>query len=238
MRKRNKVWKIRKRIVAGGLAFAIGVSGITVPVPAYGSSIFPQKSTAPFYCLDGGKSWRAADQYKLYEYDTLPSALTEVQARRLFWAYPSNWNALKEAAAVYDPELYDAISTTGSGPNVVKRVKDDPNTAFAWVADHPEIEERAIRALEQKAAETFIGGKEVPQEIQYATSEEHAFGVTVPSFQDGPAALNTEIVLGNEFVKDIAKIEMQSVWDNGVGGGTAGWVDASQKHVHEQRRWI
>lgn len=229
MRKRNKVWKIRKRIMAGGLAFAIGVSGITVPVPAYGSSIFPQKSTAPFYCLDGGKSWRAADQYKLYEYDTLPSALTEVQAKRLFWAYPSNWNALKEATAVYDPELYDAIFTTGSGPNVVKRVKDDPNTAFAWVADHPEIEKRAIHALEQKAAETFIGGKEVPQELQYATSEEHAFGVTVPSFQDGPAALNTEIVLGNEFVKDIARIEMQSVWDNGVGGGTAGWVDASQE---------
>ena len=221
--------RVSRRITAGALAFVLSVSGIAIPSPAYGSNVWPQKSTAPFYCLDGGKSWRAADRYEIYEYDTLPTALTEVQAKRLFWAYPSNWNALKEAAAVYDPELYDAIFSTSSGPNVVKKIKDDKNTVFAWVADHPEIEERAIRVLEQKASETGEGGKAVPEAIRSATSEEHAVEIMVPSFQDGPASLNTEFVLGSDFVSDIAKIEMQSVWDNGAGGGTVGWADASQK---------
>ena len=229
MKKIRKFSRVRKRIAAGALAFVMGVSGIVVPSPVYGSNVWPQKSTAPFYCLDGGKSWRAADRYEIFEYDTLPSALTEVQAKRLFWAYPSNWNALKEASAVYDPELYHVISGVGTGPNVVKKVKDDPNTAFAWVADHPEIEERAIRALERNAGQNNGGGKQAPEVIKNATSEESAAPISVPSFQDGPASLDTEVVLGSEFVGDIAKIEMESIWDNGSNGGRAGWVDASQE---------
>lgn len=229
MGKKRKILRNSKRITAGFLAFVLGISGIVVPEPAYGSNVWPQKFTAPFYCIDGGKSWKVTDHYEVYEYDTLPSALTEVQAKRLFWAYPSNWNALKEAAAVYDPELYQGISQTSSGPNVVKKVKDDPNTAFAWIADHPEIEERAIRALEQKGAETVPEGNVTPEVIRNATSEETAVNITVPSFQDGPAYLNTEFILGRDFVGDIAKIEMQSVWDNGANGGNGGWVDASQE---------
>ena len=47
-------------------------------------------------------------------------------------------------------------------------------------------------------------------------------------FLDGPGALDTEFVLGKEFIRDIAKIEPQSVWDNGSTGGNVGWLDASQ----------
>ena len=47
-------------------------------------------------------------------------------------------------------------------------------------------------------------------------------------FSDGPGALDTEFVLGKEFILDIAKIEPQSVWDNGSTGGNVGWLDASQ----------
>ena len=140
--------KMGKRMTAWILAITIGTGNLWSAVPAYGSNVWPQKSTAPYYCLDGGKSWRAMDQYANYQYDTLPSSLTEIQAKRLFWAYPSNWNELKEAAKRYDPELYYQISDTVSGPNVVKKVKDDPNTDFALIADHPDMEERAIAALE------------------------------------------------------------------------------------------
>ncbi|MFR5733982.1 MAG: hypothetical protein ACLUD2_20800 [Clostridium sp.] len=119
------------------------------------------------------------DRYDIYEYDTLPSPLTETQTKRLFWAYPSNWTALKEAARKFDPELYGEIASTASGPNVVKRVKDDPSTRFAWVADHPEIEERAIAAMEQMAADGGEEGKEAPDAIRDATSEETAVPFTV-----------------------------------------------------------
>ncbi|MBQ7795886.1 MAG: hypothetical protein IJ374_04925, partial [Lachnospiraceae bacterium] len=216
-------------MIAGLLALVLGVSGISVPVPALGSNVWPQKSTAPFYCLDGGKGWKASDRYEIYKYDTLPSALTEIQARRLFWAYPSNWNALKEAAAKYDTELYAAISTTVSGPNIVKKVKDDKSTKFAWVADNPEIEARAIGVLEKMAGKAMTGGKDAPAEIRDATSEEQAVSITVPAFNSGPASLNTEFKLDSEFIRDIAKIEAQSVWDNGSTGGDVGWLDASQE---------
>lgn len=217
-----------KRWIAGGLAVVMAISGIGVPMPSLGSEIWPQKSTAPFYCLDGGKGWKSTDRYEIYRYDTMPSALTETQAKRLFWAYPSNWNALKEAAAKYDTELYNAIKSTVSGPNVVKRVKDDANTMFAWVADHPEIEARAIAVLERSAAENASQGKEAPEAIREATSEEKAVSFTVLPFSAGPGALDTEFKLGTAFIKDIAKIEAQSVWDNGSDGGNVGWLDASQ----------
>ena len=201
---------------------------VPFPLPARASSVWPQKATAPFYCLDGGKGWKQVDRYDIYEYDTLPSPLTETQTKRLFWAYPSNWTALKEAARKFDPELYGEIASTASGPNVVKRVKDDPSTRFAWVADHPEIEERAIAAMEQMAADGGEKGKEAPDAIRDATSEETAVPFTVLPFSDGPGALDTEFFLGSEFIRDIAKIEPQSVWDNGSTGGNVGWLDASQ----------
>ena len=201
---------------------------VPFPLPARASSVWPQKATAPFYCLDGGKGWKQVDRYDIYEYDTLPSPLTETQTKRLFWAYPSNWTALKEAARKFDPELYGEIASTASGPNVVKRVKDDPSTRFAWVADHPEIEERAIAAMEQMAADGGEKGKEAPDAIRDATSEETAVSFTVLPFSDGPGALDTEFFLGSEFIRDIAKIEPQSVWDNGSTGGNVGWLDASQ----------
>ena len=227
-RKTVKWKKAVKRWTAGILAVLLVIPALPGPSPARASEIWPQKSTAPFYCLDGGKGWKSTDRYEIYRYDTLPSPLTEVQARRLFWAYPSNWNALKEAAAGRDPELYARIAPVSSGPNIVKRIKDDRNTAFAWVADNPEIEQRAIAVLEQAAAESMAAGKEAPEAIRDATSEERAVSFTVPPFSAGPGALDTEFVLGKEFIRDIAAIEAQSVWDNGSGGGSEGWLDASQ----------
>ena len=206
----------------------LAISTIGIPVPAMGSEVWPQKSTAPYYCLDGGKGWKASDRYEIYLYNTLPAPLTEIQAKRLFWAYPSNWDALKEAAAKYDIELYQQIASTVSNPNIVKRVKDDAGTKFAWVADHPEIEDRAIRALERVALENSVSGKEVPEPIREATSEETAASFFVPALCEGPGALNTEFKLSSEFIRDIAKIEAQSVWDNGSTGGNVGWLDASQ----------
>ncbi len=217
-----------KRRLAGLMAVVLAISTIGIPVPVMGSEVWPQKSTAPYYCLDGGKGWKASDRYEIYQYDTLPSPLTEIQAKRLFWAYPSNWNALKEAAAKYDLELYQAIASTGSNPNVVKKVKDDAGTRFAWVADNPEIEERAITVLEKAASENSVTGMIVPEPIREATSEESAASFFVPALCEGPGALNTEFKLGSEFIRDIAKIEAQSVWDNGSTGGNIGWLDASQ----------
>lgn len=169
---------------------------VPFPLPARASSVWPQKATAPFYCLDGGKGWKQVDRYDIYEYDTLPSPLTETQTKRLFWAYPSNWTALKEAARKFDPELYGEIASTASGPNVVKRVKDDPSTRFAWVADHPEIEERAIAAMEQMAADGGEEGKEAPDAIRDATSEETAVPFTVLPFSDGPRRLGYRVFPG------------------------------------------
>ena len=76
----KKLWKMKKRMMAWILIVTIGTGNIWNTIPAYGSNVWPQKSTAPYYCLDGGKSWRATDQYASYQYDTLPSALTETQA--------------------------------------------------------------------------------------------------------------------------------------------------------------
>ena len=220
--------RVGKRRLAGLMAVILVISSIGIPVPAMGSEIWPQKSTAPYYCLDGGKGWKASDRYEIYLYNTLPSPLSEIQAKRLFWAYPTNWNALKEAASKYDIELYQQIAATVSNPNIVKRVKDDAGTKFAWVADHTEIEERAISALEQVAKENSVIGKEVPEPIRAATSEETAASFFVPAFSAGPGALDTEFKLSKEFIRDIAKIEAQSVWDNGSTGGNVGWLDASQ----------
>lgn len=168
------IWnkKSVKRGTALVMAAVLLALAVPFPLPARASSVWPQKATAPFYCLDGGRGWKQVDRYDIYEYDTLPSPLTETQTKRLFWAYPSNWTALKEAARKFDPELYGEIASTASGPNVVKRVKDDPSTRFAWVADHPEIEERAIAAMEQMAADGGEKGKEAPDAIRDATSEE------------------------------------------------------------------
>ncbi len=220
--------RLGKRKLAGLMAMVLVISTIGIPVPAMGSEVWPQKSTAPYYCLDGGKGWKASDRYEIYLYNTLPTPLTEVQAKRLFWAYPSNWDALKRAAAKYDLELYQEIASTVSNPNIVKRVKDDAGTKFAWVADHPEIEDRAIKALEQVAVENSVSGKEVPEPIREAVSEETAASFFVPALCEGPGALNTEFKLSSEFIRDIAKIEAQSVWDNGSTGGNVGWLDASQ----------
>lgn len=228
MERLKKLVRAGRRSIAGILAIVLTISGITAPIPVHGSEIWPQKSTAPFYCLDGGKGWKSTDRYEIYQFDTLPSALSEVQAKRLFWAYPTNWNALKEASKVYDPELYNQIAGTVSGPNVVKRVKDDAGTMFAWIADHPEMEARAIRALEQAAIKDHAAGKEAPEAIREATSEETAVSFTIPPFSAGPGALDTEFRLGSAFIQDIAKIEAQSVWDNGSDGGNVGWLDASQ----------
>ena len=61
----------------------------------------------------------------------MPSPLTETQAKRLFWAYPDNWSALKDAAKKFDPGLYAEIASTTSSANIVKYVKDDAGTKFA-----------------------------------------------------------------------------------------------------------
>ena len=219
-----------KKITAGILAAVTAAAsvGIPFPMPSQASEIWPQKATEPFYCIDGGKGWRQVDRYENYKYDSLPSPLSETQAKRLFWAYPKNWSMLKLAAQVHDPELYAEIASTYSGANIVKRVKDDGGTKFARVADNPEIEARAIEAIEQMSSEGAEGGKEAPDPIREATSEETAVPFEVLPFSDGPGALDTEFVLGEDFIRDIASIEPQSVWDNGSTGGAVGWLDASQ----------
>ncbi len=219
--------RLQRRKLAGLMVLVLTVSAIGLPVPVMGSDVWPQKSTAPYYCLDGGKGWKSTDRYEIYQYDTLPAPLTEVQAKRLFWAYPSNWNALKEAAAKYDPELYNEIASTSSSPNIVKRVKDQTGTKFAWIADNLEIEARAIAALEKVASENESVGKEVPELLQGANSEETAVSFTLPAL-DGPGVKDTELDVGSAFIQDIVSIEPQSVWDNGSTGGNEGWLDASQ----------
>ena len=222
--------KKRRRWLAGFLAVIMTITGVGIPLPfpSEASDIWPQKSTAPFYCLDGGKGWKKVDRYDMYKFDTMPSPLTETQAKRLFWAYPDNWSALKDAAKKFDPGLYAEIASTTSSANIVKYVKDDAGTKFAWVADNPEIEDRAIAAMEQASSVGLAAGKEAPDAIRGATSEDTAVPFQVLPFSDGPGALDTEFVLGKEFIRDIAKIEPQSVWDNGSTGGNVGWLDASQ----------
>ena len=222
--------KKRRRWLAGFLAIIMTITGVGIPLPfpSEASDVWPQKSTAPYYCLDGGKGWKKVDRYDMYKFDTMPSPLTETQAKRLFWAYPDNWSALKDAAKKFDPGLYAEIASTTSSANIVKYVKDDAGTKFAWVADDPEIEDRAIAVMEQASSVGLAAGKEAPDAIREATSEDTAVPFQVLPFSDGPGALDTEFVLGKEFIRDIAKIEPQSVWDNGSTGGNVGWLDASQ----------
>ena len=114
--------KKRRRWIAGFLAVIMTITGVGIPLPfpSEASDIWPQKSTAPFYCLDGGKGWKKVDRYDMYKFDTMPSPLTETQAKRLFWAYPDNWSALKDAAKKFDPGLYAEIASTTSSANIVK----------------------------------------------------------------------------------------------------------------------
>lgn len=173
--------KKRRRWLAGFLAVIMTITGVGIPLPfpSEASDVWPQKSTAPYYCLDGGKGWKKVDRYDMYKFDTMPSPLTETQAKRLFWAYPDNWSALKDAAKKFDPGLYAEIASTTSSANIVKYVKDDAGTKFAWVADNPEIEDRAIAVMEQASSVGLAAGKEAPDAIRGATSEDTA----VP-FQD------------------------------------------------------
>jgi hypothetical protein len=160
--------KKRRRWIAGFLAVIMTITGVGIPLPfpSEASDIWPQKSTAPFYCLDGGKGWKKVDRYDMYKFDTMPSPLTETQAKRLFWAYPDNWSALKDAAKKFDPGLYAEIASTTSSANIVKYVKDDAGTKFAWVADNPEIEDRAIAAMEQASSVGLAAGKEAGERLQ------------------------------------------------------------------------
>ncbi len=227
-----KSYGLKLRILVGVIAVLAAVCLIVpaIALKSDASNIWPQKSTAPFYCIDGGKSWKQSDRYAIYKYNTLPNPVTTTQAKRLFWGYPDNWKALKNAVASSgDGRIRSALSqilATDSGPNTVKYIKDDPTTMFAYVADHPEIENLAIEALVQ-AAESG-GGKTAPEAIRNATSEDKAAVISVAPFSAGPGALESTFELTEEFVRDIAKIEPQSVYDNGSGGGQAGWIDASQ----------
>ena len=155
--------KKRRRWLAGFLAVIMTITGVGIPLPfpSEASDVWPQKSTAPYYCLDGGKGWKKVDRYDMYKFDTMPSPLTETQAKRLFWAYPDNWSALKDAAKKFDPGLYAEIASTTSSANIVKYVKDDAGTKFAWVADNPEIEDRAIAVMEQASSVGLAAGKKL-----------------------------------------------------------------------------
>lgn len=163
--------KKRRRWLAGFLAVIMTITGVGIPLPfpSEASDVWPQKSTAPYYCLDGGKGWKKVDRYDMYKFDTMPSPLTETQAKRLFWAYPDNWSALKDAAKRFDPGFYAEIASTTSSANIVKYVKDDAGTKFAWVADNPEIEDRAIAVMEQASSVGLAAGKEAPDAIRGAT---------------------------------------------------------------------
>ena len=169
--------KKRRRWLAGFLAVIMTITGVGIPLPfpSEASDVWPQKSTAPYYCLDGGKGWKKVDRYDMYKFDTMPSPLTETQAKRLFWAYPDNWSALKDAAKKFDPGLYAEIASTTSSANIVKYVKDDAGTKFAWVADDPEIEDRAIAVMEQASSVGLAAGKEAPDAIREATSEDFRY---------------------------------------------------------------
>lgn len=188
--------KKRRRWLAGFLAVIMTITGVGIPLPfpSEASDVWPQKSTAPYYCLDGGKGWKKVDRYDMYKFDTMPSPLTETQAKRLFWAYPDNWSALKDAAKKFDPGLYAEIASTTSSANIVKYVKDDAGTKFAWVADNPEIEDRAIAVMEQASSVGLAAGKEAPDAIRGATSEDTAVPFQVLPFSDGPGALDTEFL--------------------------------------------
>jgi hypothetical protein len=228
----HRKWKGLRRGIAGVTAAAVFFSGTVFRLPAGASNIWPQKSTAPFYCIDGGKPWRSSDRYE--EMGREEAGVTDEQARRLFWAYPDIWNGvLKPAAAKYDPELYEEIRGTGSDPNVVKRVKDDSSTKFAWVADNPEIEERAKAAVVKYAAESAESGRTPPASLfnqetgTYAVYENAAVKISLGDFGPG-SALGQDFGLDSYFVSQIKNVEPQTVYDNGSTGGAVGWIDASQ----------
>ena len=82
---------------------------------------------------------------------------------------------------------------------------------FAWVADNPEIEDRAIAVMEQASSVGLAAGKRSSGCDQGATGKIRQCHFRYCLFSDGPGALDTEFVLGKEFIRDIAKIEPQSV---------------------------
>ena len=88
----HRKWKGLRRGIAGVTAAAVFFSSTVFRLPAGASNIWPQKSTAPFYCIDGGKPWRSSDRYE--EMGREEAGVTDEQARRLFWAYPDIWNGV------------------------------------------------------------------------------------------------------------------------------------------------
>ena len=65
--------KKRRRWLAGFLAVIMTITGVGIPLPfpSEASDVWPQKSTAPYYCLDGGKGWKKVDRYDMYKFDTV-----------------------------------------------------------------------------------------------------------------------------------------------------------------------
>ena len=65
--------KKRRRWLAGFLAVIMTITGVGIPLPfpSEASDVWPQKSTAPYYCLDGGKGWKKVDRYDMYKFDTM-----------------------------------------------------------------------------------------------------------------------------------------------------------------------
>ena len=62
MERLGRCLRAGKRKLAGLMAVILVISSIGIPVPAMGSEVWPQKSTEPYYCLDGGKAWKASDR--------------------------------------------------------------------------------------------------------------------------------------------------------------------------------
>ena len=109
-------------------------------------------------------------------------------------------------------------------------MKDDAGTKFAWVADNPEIEDRAIAAMEQ-ASSVGLAAERSTGRDPGATFRRYGSAIPGTAFFRRTGALDTEFVLGKEFIRDIAKIEPQSVWDNGSTGEMwAGWMPPRIKY--------
>ncbi len=204
----------RRRWLAGFLAVIMTITEWGFHSFPSRHRMWPQKSTAPYY-LDGGKGWKKVDRYDMYKFDTMPSPLTETQAKRLFWAYPDNWSALKDAAKKFDPGLYAEIASTTSSANIVKYVKDDAGTKFAWVADNPEIEDRAIAVMEQASSVGWRG-----KESRMRSGEQlrrYGSAISGTAFSDGPAPWIRSL-FSEKSLSGISRRSTQSVWDNGSTG--------------------
>ena len=120
----------RRRWLAGFLAVIMTITGVGFHSrsPSEASDVCRRNRRPRITASMGGKGWKKVDRYDMYKFDTMPSPLAETQAKRLFWAYPDNWSALKDAAKKFDPGLYAEIASTTSSANIVKYVKDDAGT--------------------------------------------------------------------------------------------------------------